>query len=531
MALALLSNDAVNALRGRTRVALAGFTLGQKFVTGLSVVALVVVGTLFVHLESQPNFQPLFTNLQASDAGAVTAQLVSAKIPYRLDSGGTTVLVPANLVDQERVALAAQGLPTSGTVGFSTLEKSGITTSQFVQQVEYQQALEGQLQQTIESIHGIQSAQVNLVIPQQSSFAVGNQPATTASILVDLSPGTTLSSEQVQAIVHLTAAATPGLSASGVTVVDNRGDVLSTTGGTPNATGSSNSQQTVAYDTQLSNAIEALLNRIVGPGNAVVQVHALLNFNQQSTTIKGLQTNAKGQPLIAPTGQTTSSQTYTGTGAPPSGVLGSGTPPSTTGGAGNYTSTNSQVTNAVGEVTQTVSQAPGQVVKTSVAVLLNANATTKVSPTKVTALVSAAAGLNTTSGDQLVVTSMPFASPAPVTSNLAAGSGLRPLLERAGEVAALVALLIAMLIVALRSARRTRVDEVALAGFGAPPRTPTLDEAPRPAVELPVSMSPPIPAGAPDAMLSQVSTYIEQRPAEVARLLRAWADEHNSESV
>ena len=314
-------------------------------------------------------------------------------------------------MDQERVALAEQGLPSSGTVGFSNLEKSGITTSEFVQQVEYQQALEGQLEQTIESIQGVQSAQVNLVVPQQSDFAIGNQPATTASILVDLTAGTTLTSGQVQAIVHLAASATPSLSPSDITVVDNHGDVLSSPGGTTSGTGTSDTQQTNSYDTQLSNSIESLLNRVVGVGNSAVQVHALLNFNQQSTTTKGLQTNAQGQPVTAPTGQTTSNSTYTGSGTPPSGVLGASQPATTTSGSGNYNTTSSQVTNAVGQVTQTVKQAPGQVVKTSVAVLLNSGARPKVSPAEVKSLVFAAAGLNTGAGDQLVVTSLPFAKP------------------------------------------------------------------------------------------------------------------------
>jgi len=531
MAPPLLATDTLNAVRARTRSVLAGFTPGQKVVTSLSVIGLIVAGVAFMHVESQPNFQPLFTNLQTSDAGAVTAALTTAKIPFELNDGGTTVLVPANLVDQERVTLAEQGLPSSGTVGFSNLEKSGITTSQFVQQVEYQQALEGQLQQTIESIQGISSALVSLVIPAQSSFAIGSQPATTASILVHLLPGTSLTSGQVQAIVHLTAAATPGLSASDVTVVDNHGEVLSTAGGTSGGTDSSDSQQTIAYDTQLAKAIEGLLTPIVGVGNSVVQVHALLNFNQQSTTTVGLQVDPQGKPILAPTGQTTSSQTYSGTGTPPSGVLGSGTPTVATNSGGNYTSTSSQVTNAVGQVTQTVSQAPGQVVKTSVAVLLNSGAKATVSQAAVTALVTAAAGLNTTSGDQVVVTLTPFAKVNSLPT-AAGSSGQRLLIEHAAEVAVLALLILAMMFFALRAARRPRYDEVAVPGLAQPAARPLpLDDGSRPAIEFPVIARPPGMEIAPDAVLSQVSTYIEQRPAEVARLLRTWATEHNTESV
>jgi flagellar M-ring protein FliF len=417
VALLPFNSDTLNSARGRARSVLAGFTAGQKVMVGLAVVALVVGGTEFMHFESKPNYQPLFTNLQSSDSGAVTAQLATAKIPYELSDGGATVLVPAADVDQERVALAEQGLPSSGTVGFSNLEKSGITTSEFVQQVEYQQALEGQLEQTIESIQGVQSAQVNLVVPQQSDFAIGSQPATTASILVDLTPGTTLTSGQVQAIVHLTASATPSLSPSDVTVVDNHGDVLSSPGGATAGNGTSDTQQTNSYDTQLSNSIESLLDRVVGVGNAAVQVHALLNFNQQSTTTKGVQTNAQGQPITAQTGQTTSNSTYTGTGTPPSGVLGASQPATTTTGSGNYTTTSSQVTNAVGQVTQTVQQAPGQVVKTSVAVLLNSGAKPKVSPASVKALVSAAAGLSAAAANALACAVFGLANGNEVTTS------------------------------------------------------------------------------------------------------------------
>ena len=531
MALPLLATDTLNAARGRARSVLAGFTIGQKVVTILSVVGLVAAGMAFMRVESQPNFQPLFTNLQPSDAGAVTSALAAAKVPYTLSNGGTTVLVPANVVDIERVTLAEHGLPSSGTVGFSNLEKSGITTSQFVQQVEYQQALEGQLQQTIQSIQGIASALVSLVIPAQSSFAIGTQPTTTASILVNLLPGTTLTSGQVAAIVHLTAAATPGLSASDVTVVDNHGDVLSTAGETSGGSSSSDSQETIAYDTQLAKAIEALLNRVVGAGNAVVQVHALLNFNQQSTTTVGLQVDPQGKPVLAPTGQTTSSQTYAGTGTPPSGVIGSGTPPVASGAGGNYTSTSSQVTNAVGQVTQTINQAPGQVVKTSVAVLLNSAARSKISQPAVTALVTAAAGLNTTTGDQVVVSAMPFAA-ANSTPTPKATSGMQVLIVRGAEVGGLVLLILAMMFFVLRSARRPRYDEILMPNtIQTVPRAGSLEDGQRPTIELPVLQAPAGMEVAAEGVLTQVSTYIESRPVEVARLLRTWAAEASAEST
>jgi flagellar M-ring protein FliF len=529
MALVPISRDSLSSARGRATSILAGFTTGQKVMTVLAAVGVIVAGVLFMGAESKPTYQPLFTNLQSSDAGAITQQLASQKVPYQLADGGSTILVPAADVDQERVALAQQGLPQAGNVGFSNLEKSGITTSEFVQQVEYQQALEGQLEQTISSIQGVQSAQVNLVVPQQSDFAVGTQQATTASVLVNLAPGTVLSSGQVSAIVHLAASSVPGLSSSNVTVVDNHGDVLTAPGDAGGTSGASNTQQTNAYDSQLAASLTALLGRVVGEGNAAVQVNALLNFNQSQTTTNGLQLNAQGQPVTAATGQNTSNSTYSGSGTPPSGVLGSSQAPTTTGGNGTYSTTSSQITNAVGQVTQTVKQAPGQVQRTSVAVLLNSSK--KVNQAQVRSLVTAAAGLNKANGDQLVVTSMPFASPASSQSAAAAAASAsahhQQSLEHAGEIGALVLLIAAMVATTVIAAKRRRplYQEIALGELGPMASMIPVEEERDPTGELPaVRTAPALKLGS-DAVLAQVNQFVEQRPAEAAHLLKSWADE------
>jgi flagellar M-ring protein FliF len=394
--------------------------------------------------------------------------------------------------------------------------------------VEYQQALEGQLEQTISSIQGVQSAQVNLVVPQQSDFAVGTQQATTASILVNLAPGTVLSTGQVSAVVHLAASSVPGLSSSDVTVVDNHGDVLTAPGDAGGTSGASNTQQTNAYDSQLAASLTALLGRVVGEGNAAVQVNALLDFNQSQTTTNGLQLNAQGQPVTAPTGQNTSNSTYSGSGTPPSGVLGSSQAPTTTGGNGTYSTTSSQITNAVGQVTQTVKQAPGQVQRTSVAVLLNSSK--KVNEAQVRSLVTAAAGLNKANGDQLVVTSMPFAAAANSQSAAAAASASahhQQSLEHAGEIGALVLLIAAMVAATVIAAKRRRplYQEIALGELSPMASMIPVEEERNPTGELPaVRAAPALKLGS-DAVLAQVNQFVEQRPAEAAHLLKSWADE------
>jgi flagellar M-ring protein FliF len=529
VALLPVNSGAVVDAQGRIASVLSGFTTGQKVLTVAAAVAVVVGGFLFVSAESSPSYAPLFTNLQPADAGAVTSQLTSAKIPFQLSDGGSTVSVPAAQVDQERVALAQQGLPQAGNVGFSTLEKGGITTSEFVQQVEYQQALEGQLAQTFEGIQGVRSAQVNLVVPAQSAFAVGSQPATTASIVVNLVPGTVLTSDQVSAIVHLAASSVPGLTTDNVTLVDNHGDVLNAPGQAGGGTGSSSTQLTNAYDQTLASQLTSMLALVVGSGNAAVQVHALLDFDQTQTTTNGIQTDPiTGQPVLAPTQTSNSSTTANGSSGSSgaSGVLGTSQAPtgSTTGSGG--TNSTSQVTNAVGQVTQTVTQAPGKPVTTSVAVLLDQKAAAHVSTAQITQLVTAAAGLKLANGDQLVVSTLPFAPPpAPTTS--ASASQLIPQAEKIGGLLLLIGLL---LFVAFRFSKKRRLlyQEIPMGEL-----TEMVQVEDDPTGEIPVLAHAVDPEAAslelgPAAVLAQVNDFIDDRPSEAAQLLRMWAEERQN---
>lgn len=151
------------------------------------------------------------------------------------------------------------------------------------------------------------------------------------------------------------------------------------------------------------------------------------------------------------------------------------------------------------------------------------------SPAAVTALVTAAAGLNTAAGDQVVVSAMQFANTNSLPTTVA-NTGQRLLLEHAAEVAVLVLLILGMMFFGLRAARRPHYDEIQVPGSAQmTPRVPGLDDAPRPTVELPAIALPATMEATPEPMLAQVSSYIEARPAEVARLLRSWAAEQNTE--
>ncbi|MDA8399659.1 MAG: flagellar basal-body MS-ring/collar protein FliF, partial [Actinomycetota bacterium] len=342
-----------------------GFTTGQKAVVLVGLAIVVAIVFVVSSMTSKPTYGVLFTNLSASDAGAITAKLSSAGVPYQLAGSGSVIEVPQNMVDQERIAMAQAGLPANSTVGLSLLSKVGITTSQITQQADYQAALQGQLEQTIEAINGVQSAQVNLALPPTDVFAVGGNQSPTASVIVTLDNGVSLSSTQVQAIVHLVASAIPGMNANGVTVVDQNGDVLAAPG--QGVTGTGTSSATQSYDNTLEASLQSMLDSVLGPNQANVRVSATLNYNQVTTKSQQIPT-VKGKPQSAVTQSNTQTQTFTGAGTVAGGTLGAIAPVAGNGTKSNYKQTSANNSYAVGQIDQTTVQAPGQVQRLSIAV-------------------------------------------------------------------------------------------------------------------------------------------------------------------
>src|SRR4051812_6036893 len=238
----------VDQIRRKATQAMSGFSTGQKVITGLAVVALIFGGMMFSSWASKPTYVPLFSNLQPSDASAITSKLTSSKVPFKLSDGGGTILVPQNQVYQQRLDLSASGLPTGGNQGYSLLDKQGITTSEFQQRVDYQRAMEGELAKTVGAIDGVAAATVHLVIPAQDVFA-GDSSKPSASVLIQNVPGKSTSPGQVQAVVHLVSSSIEGLDPDSVTVADAKGNVLSAPGsGGLAAAGDARGEQTKTYE-------------------------------------------------------------------------------------------------------------------------------------------------------------------------------------------------------------------------------------------------------------------------------------------
>ncbi len=200
--------------------------LGNRIMLVLGLAAVAAAMVVLWLWSQQPDYRVLFSNYADKDGGAIVSVLEQMNVPYKFSDSGTAILVPSNQVHELRLKLAAQGLPRGGNIGFELLENQKFGVSQFVEQVNFQRALEGELERSIQSISAVEVARIHLAIPKSSVF-VRDQLKPTASVLLNLRQGRVLDQQQVSAIVHLVASSVPELSAADVTVVDQNGNLLS----------------------------------------------------------------------------------------------------------------------------------------------------------------------------------------------------------------------------------------------------------------------------------------------------------------
>jgi len=164
------------------------------------------------------DYQVLFADVPARDAAAMTGELDRMKVPYQLADGGNTILVPREMVYKTRLKLMGSDIPLHGAVGFEVFNNADFGMTEFVQKVNYQRAVQGELTRTILSIDDIRSARVHLAIPEQGLFKKGGAKPK-ASVVVVMKPARTLAPEQVGGIQRLVAASVPDIAAPDVTIV------------------------------------------------------------------------------------------------------------------------------------------------------------------------------------------------------------------------------------------------------------------------------------------------------------------------
>ena len=498
------------------------FTAGQKVVAVIGTAALLLGGFMVFRWASAPAYAPLFSNLAPSDASSVIDELETQGVSYELADGGATIMVPRDAVHSTRIALSGEGLPTSSEGGYGILDDQGISTSEFKEQTDFKRAMEGELAATVKAIDGVNGAVVHLAIPQKDVFTDEQQPPT-ASVLVQTNPGRTLTPEQVQAVVHLVASSIDGLDPDNVTVADSTGRVLSSPGGTTSAAATERTQQTEAYQDQLRARLQAMLDRVVGPGNSTVSATVELDFDKAVTET----TDYRADEEIPALTESLSSETYSGAGEAGGvgGVVGVDDQTDTTAGAGgdsSYNNSSSSRTNGVDTVVETRETTPGAVKQINVGVVLDTATTQGVSATDVRTLVADAIGINGRRGDTIRVVTMPFdrsgeqAAQADLEAAAAAeaAAARNDLIEKGAMGGAVLLVLLLALVTGRRRAKKReqattyvveqlRQERQALE----PPAALALAEAEQ--VEE-------------HSVREELSALIERQPEDVATLLRGW---------
>jgi len=525
---------ALSSTLAKGRNVLSGFTSGQKAVTGVAVLALLLGGFFFASWAGKPTYAPAFTNLAAADASAITSKLTEEKQPYRLADGGSSVEVPQSDVYAVRIKLSGAGLPAGNAGGYSLMDKQGLTSSDFQQHVTYQRALEGELQKTIEAIDGVQGAIVHLVIPAQDVFT-DDARKPTASVLVKALPSQPMKASQVQAIVHLVSSSVEGLSAEDVTVADANGRVLNAAGDDGAALDDVHTSQVKAYEDSTANAVQSMLAGVVGDGHAVVRVDADLSFDQKSTVSEQYVTDKNAVPLTS----STTRETYKGTGVPVGGVLGpdnQAVPTGANGSGTDYVKESDSRNNAVGKITENTKSAPGQVRRQSVAVLLDAKTAAKLNTAEVQKLVVAAAGIVPSRGDQVQVSTMSFDTTAADQAKKALDAeaaakhkGDMMSLAKTGFIALLV--LSVLIGLARRGRKESRTQLELPAGSVGQITVEDLRElAALSQNELESKSQLALDPAESElvAIRSDIGQLIEEQPDEVARLLRGWLADRRS---
>jgi len=257
----------------------------RRIVLATTGVGLLVVVLGLAWWVQRPLYRPLFTKLAEQDASAIVEALRAEKVPFRLEDGGRAILVPAEQLYELRLALASRGLPEGGSVGFELFDRQTRGQTDFLQRLNYQRALQGELARTISRLGGVESARVHLALPERSvSVGEGRRPS--ASVVVKLAPGRALSAAQIDGIVHLVAASVEGLAADGVTVVGEGGRLLTTDRRGGETLGASNGalEMQASIERQLAERVESMLAAVVGREKAIARVAATLDLARVERT-------------------------------------------------------------------------------------------------------------------------------------------------------------------------------------------------------------------------------------------------------
>jgi flagellar M-ring protein FliF len=411
----------------RTRI---GLFVGMSFIVLLTVLAFVWA--------FQDEYQVLFAELNGQDASALVSELDKTKTPYRLADGGNTILVPKDLVYKTRLKLMGQNIPLQGGVGFEIFNNADFGMTEFAQKVNYQRALQGELARTIMAFEEIKFARVLLVLPESGLFKK-HQVSPKASVTLIMKPDTQLRPEQVVGIQRLVAASVPEIEASAVTVLDQQGVALSRNA--PAATDDSgitlqldladslNQQQQVKKQTEayLTRKLSEVLEKALGPGQAIVTVDVNLNYDHVKVTQESVLAgnNRDGEATGVIVRRRKSVNSATGFTADTSSTRSEGAKQA----APPQESSTSEVEYQTGRRVEQIVTTPGSIRRVSVGVLIPGYPTEE-KLRRIKEIVQMSAGINLDRGDAVAVYGLDqIASSGKTTAPMA----LPPLVDETGK--------------------------------------------------------------------------------------------------
>lgn len=495
-----------------------GMSAGQKLTIGLTVLITVVGFVMLFRWATKPDYALLFSNLDLKEADNIVQELRNEGVPYEIAAGGSTIRIPSTEVYEWRMRLATEGLPSNGGIGYEVFDKKDIGISDFVQQINFRRALEGELSRTIRGLGGIDQARVHIVIPEDRLFKEDQQDAS-ASIVLKLLPGCRIHENQVNGITNLVAASVEGLEADQVTVVDSEGNILSSQWENDSAIGMSSSQYELQrkVESYLETKAQSMLAAVLGPNKSIVRVTAELDFQKIERTDERYDPDN-----VAVLSEETTTETNTATEGVETGSV-------------EHLVTNNLVPRTVEHITNSV----GDVQRLSVAVLIDGSqndvvaddgtTTTEYVPrtteemAMLTEVIQNAVGYDPLRNDQLSIRNIPFETPTNVLDEEAYNPMTQPefWIDIGQKVVPVLFLFILILILRSRLRRvRLSLPPVAAAAGGVPltsiagasEETPVGaidEEAPPEAVES-------------AKLLKQISNFASEKPSMAARLLRYW---------
>lgn len=251
----------------------------------LAIAASIALGGYVLMWSQSPNYQVLFNNLQAKESSEIVAVLQQSDVEYKVDHSTGAIMVPASKVQMLRMKMAAEGLPRSVSPGMEMLSQDqGFGTSQFIERARYQHAMEEELSRSISEIYNVRSARVHLAMPKQSVFVRERKPPS-ASVVVNLYSGRNLEPGQVAAVTHMVASSVPNMSNKDVTIVDQKGNLLTKTDRDQGlAMSDTQLEYTQKLEQKYIQRIEDILSPIVGVNGVRAQVVAEVDFTVTEQT-------------------------------------------------------------------------------------------------------------------------------------------------------------------------------------------------------------------------------------------------------